>query len=89
MPIATDHNKVIDYWPIIEKMQAEALFDKWYKWANVGEEVTTKVGHFNVFPLDPARPPIDHTGLDWRSVSTAIEAGTKVSKTVRPPDGDP
>jgi hypothetical protein len=67
LPIATDHNVQIDYRPAMEASGIESRFTP-----VVGEEVTTRVGHFNVFPLDAKAAPLDHRGGDWRSVFAAI-----------------
>src|SRR5207244_4646666 len=49
LPIATDHNVQIDYQP-----HAEQLGVRRYFMPVVGNEVTTALGHFNVFPTTPA-----------------------------------
>jgi hypothetical protein len=49
--VATDHNAVTDYRPVIERMSLEGHLH-----SIVGDEVTTEgtmLGHFNVFPLQP------------------------------------
>jgi hypothetical protein len=58
--VASDHNAVTDYAPVIREMG----LGRWVA-SIVGEEVTTKevlYGHFNVFPLRPEAAPIP-----WRS----------------------
>lgn len=55
--VATDHNHNTDYTPTMEKLGAQGLFT-----TVTGNEVTTSIGHFNAFPLDPKRPP-----MDWKS----------------------
>lgn len=51
--VATDHNHVTDYGPTIDALDANPLLS-----ATPGVEVTTRTwGHFNVYPLDPAKPP--------------------------------
>jgi hypothetical protein len=52
--VATDHNHHTDYGPVMEVLGASGAFT-----AITGNEVSTPIGHFNAFPLDPARPPID------------------------------
>jgi hypothetical protein len=49
--VATDHNHNTDYQPTIDEIGAG---DKLA--AVVGNEVSTGIGHFNAFPLDPTRP---------------------------------
>jgi len=70
LPVATDHNLQIDYEPAA---RAAGLRD--YFTPLVGDEVTTRLGHFNVFPLDPQAPPIAHEGGSWAEIFAAIRAG--------------
>lgn len=67
LPIATDHNLQIDYDPAA---RAGGLRNRFTP--VVGNEVTTRFGHFNVFPLDPAAPPVAHDGKDWNEIFGAI-----------------
>jgi hypothetical protein len=48
LAVATDHNHQTDYRPYQQRMGLERHFTP-----VVGNEVTTPVGHFNGFPLDP------------------------------------
>ena len=58
--VATDHNILTDYEPVARRMGLDHTFT-----AVIGDEVTTKEAHFNVFPLDAdARLP-DFRILDW------------------------
>ena len=75
LPIATDHNLQIDIGPAAREAGLRQHFTP-----VVGNELTTRVGHFNVFPLNPAGPVIDHQGRDWDQVFTAI--GTSVPPRV-------
>lgn len=68
LPIATDHNIQIDYRPALEASGVGGFFTP-----VVGNEVTTRVGHFNVFPLDPNGPVIDFQGTSWADVFRAID----------------
>ncbi len=47
LAVATDHNHNIDYRPYQENLGLESYFTP-----VMGNEVTTKVGHFNAFPMD-------------------------------------
>ena len=59
-PIATDHNKQIDYRPTAKQVGVTNYFTP-----VIGNEVTTKHGHFNAFPaLAKGRTP-NHNELDW------------------------
>lgn len=73
-PIATDHNLQVDYDARSRELGLRQFFTPL-----VGSEVTTKVGHFNVFPLQYPSEPIDFKGNDWAAVSAAIgKAGPEV-----------
>src|SRR5205823_953623 len=64
LPIATDHNVQIDYQEWAVKLGVRKYFTP-----VVGNEVTTPVGHFNIFPV-PAKGPLpDHKLKDWRSIA--------------------
>ncbi|MEE2643145.1 MAG: CehA/McbA family metallohydrolase [Planctomycetota bacterium] len=60
LPVATDHNKQIDYRPVSRAMKTSAWFTPL-----IGNEVTTRFGHFNAFPFlaDSGLP--DHRQNDW------------------------
>jgi len=59
-PIATDHNRQIDYQPVAETAGVTEHFTP-----VVGNEVTTKHGHFNVFPAVADGKLPDHNQLEW------------------------
>jgi hypothetical protein len=67
LPIATDHNRQVDY-------QAAALKQgvRQYFTPVVGNEVTTAVGHFNIFPVKVGGPVPDFKGRDWKTVFADI-----------------
>lgn len=67
LPIATDHNKQIDYQPIAESVGVTHHFTP-----VIGNEVTTKHGHFNVFPALANGKTPDHQQLDWSKLFTDI-----------------
>ena len=69
LAIATDHNHNTDYAPT----QRELGLTAWYT-PVVGNEVTTDIGHFNAFPLDPAAPVPPHGGKDVVAVVDGIRA---------------
>ncbi len=76
LPIATDHNKHIDHEPVARRLAVRQHFTP-----VVGNEVTTKVGHFNIFPVEAdARVP-DHTLGDWQAILDDIfrTPGVKVA----------
>lgn len=69
LPIATDHNKQIDYRPIAESVGVTDHFT-----SVIGNEVTTKHGHFNVFPALAHGKTPDHEQLDWAKLFANIYA---------------
>lgn len=76
LPIATDHNVHIDYEPHAAKLSVRKHFTP-----VIGNEVTTAVGHFNVFPIEPQARVPDHRAKDWPTIFDEIFAspGVKVA----------
>ena len=60
LPIATEHNLHADYAPAAKNLGLEKYFT-----IVPGNEVTTRRGHFNVFPVVLAARPADQTIEDW------------------------
>ena len=52
LAVATDHNHHTDYRPTMNELGVTKHLT-----AITGNEVSTPIGHFNAFPLDPAREP--------------------------------
>ncbi|MHC5210288.1 MAG: CehA/McbA family metallohydrolase [Planctomycetota bacterium] len=69
LAVATDHNHNTDYGP----EQRRAGLGRRYT-AITGNEVTTPVGHFNAFPLDPADAPPPHDLHDWVALVDGMRA---------------
>jgi hypothetical protein len=67
LPIATDHNVHIDYEGPAKSAGVRAYFTP-----VMGNEVTTPVGHFNVFPVAPAAQPPNHRQQAWPAVFDEI-----------------
>ena len=67
LPIATDHNVFIDHRPFAK----EAGVDRYFT-PVIGNEVTTKTGHFNVFPVNPGAKLPDHKLTDWDEIADSI-----------------
>jgi hypothetical protein len=67
LPVATDHNKQIDYESVAKATGLRGHFTP-----IIGNEVTTSVGHFNVFPVRPGGPLPDHRVKDWESAFVEI-----------------
>jgi hypothetical protein len=76
LPIATDHNVHIDY-----EAEARRLGVRPHFTPVVGTEVTTSVGHFNVFPIGPAAAIPDFRQKAWPAIFDSIFAtrGVKVA----------
>lgn len=75
LPIATDHNVHIDHNPFAVQMGVRRYFTP-----VIGNEVTTRTAHFNVFPVSPGAPPPDHRSSDWAQTFARIDRveGVKV-----------
>lgn len=74
LAIATDHNHNTDYRPFQRAAGVTPHFT-----AVCGNEVTTEVGHFNGFPLDPADAIPPHRSRDYVEIVRGIRAqGAKV-----------
>lgn len=67
LPVATDHNKHIDYEETARQVGVNAYFTP-----VVGNEVTTPTGHFNVFPTPPGGPVPNHKQREWGLTFEAI-----------------
>lgn len=75
LPIATDHNVHIDHRPFAK----EAGVDRYFT-PVIGNEVTTTIGHFNVFPVKPGAELPNHKLTDWDEIANSINQvdGVKV-----------
>ena len=65
--VITEHNKAIN---ISDSVKAKGL-DKWFT-PITGDELTTPVGHFNVFPCTAGLVP-DHQVKSWKEVRDNID----------------
>jgi hypothetical protein len=70
--VATDHNYHTDYTETVRKL---ALSDRFT--SVVGDEVTTKTGHFNAFPVAPGSSLPDHKLTDWTELMRSIRERTQ------------
>ncbi len=77
LPIATDHNIHIDYGPIARKLRVRKYFTP-----VIGNEVTTKVGHFNVFPIQVGADIPNFRLSDWKSIFESIYASPRVKAVI-------
>ncbi|MEO2017524.1 MAG: CehA/McbA family metallohydrolase [Fuerstiella sp.] len=77
-PIATDHNVHIDYEELARELGVREFFTP-----VIGNEVTTKIGHFNVFPVASAEVPIpNHKADNWKDIFASIYATPDVKVAI-------
>lgn len=83
LAVATDHNHHADFRGPAAKMEVSAHFTP-----VVGNEVTTKVGHFNAFPVAPGGAVPDATLTDWTALIHNIRSltGAKIVTLNHPRD---
>jgi hypothetical protein len=76
LPIATDHNIHIDYAAHAIKAGLGEYFTP-----VMGNEVTTGVGHFNIFPIQANAEPPDYKSKEWSAIFNEIfgTPGVKVA----------
>lgn len=67
LPIITDHNIYVDLKPFALDNKVERYFTP-----VTGNEITTQVGHFNLFPATPGIPVTDHRAENWKTLSGNI-----------------
>lgn len=67
--VATDHNHHANYRPVQKSTGTSAYFT-----AVTGNEVTTKTGHFNAFPINTTSPVPDAKLTDWTQLMKSIRA---------------
>lgn len=83
LPISTDHNHHTNYAPVAASVGVPSWFTP-----VVGNEVTTKRGHFNAFPIAPGAPLVNAAEQDWAKLIPAIRStpGVKVITLNHPRD---
>lgn len=67
LPIATDHNLHADYREAMQRTGTAPFFTP-----VTGNEVTTAVGHFNIFPVPPDGPVADQRLTQWPDLFKSI-----------------
>jgi hypothetical protein len=73
LPVATEHNRQVDYHAAAVRQGVRQYFTP-----VVGNEVTTAVGHFNVFPVPTDGPVPNYKLKDWQALFESIDrAGAK------------
>lgn len=68
LPIITEHNKQISY----AGRQSQLGLGEWYT-VVTGNEVTTKWGHFNIWPVKAGGLVPGYKGKEWKQIFTDIE----------------
>ena len=63
LPIATEHNQHVDYSDAASQMNVRNYFTP-----VIGNEVTTSLGHFNVFPAEKGAAPPETQINDWSTL---------------------
>ncbi|GEO06484.1 hypothetical protein AAE02nite_41480 [Adhaeribacter aerolatus] len=67
LPIITDHNKHIDISQEVKQLGLNKYFTP-----VMGSEVTTPVGHFNIFPVAPDAPMSNYWAKDWNALALTL-----------------
>ncbi|HYI95363.1 MAG TPA: CehA/McbA family metallohydrolase [Bryobacteraceae bacterium] len=76
--IATEHNRVDDYTPAVKRRN----LDRWL-FAVPGNEVTTAMGHFNIFPAISSTRQPDPRQQNWAALMSAIREAEGVQLNVQ------
>ena len=69
LPVITEHNRVIDVTSLTDSMGLASFFTP-----VTGMELTTAVGHFNLFPLSASSPIPRFSQRDWRELDSSVKA---------------
>jgi hypothetical protein len=77
LPILTDHNIHVDI-----TAAAKVTGTRNYFTPVVGDELTTKFGHFNIFQTLTSAPVIDHNVMDWNDVTQKIRDSDKTKAII-------
>ena len=77
LAVATDHNHHADYRPVQKATGTTPFFT-----SVIGNEVTTKTGHFNAFPIAPNSPVPDYKLGDWTKLMASMRGTPGVRSIV-------
>ena len=77
LPVATEHNRLADYTQVARRLGLGGRLTP-----VIGDEVTTRRGHFNAFPFGRDETPPDASLEDWPKLLRAIRAGDESRVTV-------
>lgn len=70
--VITEHNKAVDINATVKNMK----MDKWFTPIR-GDELTTKVGHFNIFPMKDQNV-LSPDGITWKKIAALKKEGKVV-----------
>jgi hypothetical protein len=77
LPVATDHNRHIDYDVVARRLGVRKYFTP-----VIGNEVTTSLGHFNIFPVAADAPVPDFQLKDGNAIIDSIAERTAAKAIV-------
>src|SRR5688572_28359375 len=77
LPIATDHDIAVDFQPAATKANVRRYFTP-----VVGDEVTTRVGHFNIFPVAAGTNEPCNRETNWTTLLDSFRATPGVQVVV-------
>jgi hypothetical protein len=69
--VSTDHNYVLDYAPYMKTLNLQK-----YMSTSIGNEVSTSIGHFNTYPLDPKKEKANYKIKDGKALFNHIREKT-------------
>lgn len=72
LPIATDHNVFVDHRAFVDEVGVAK-----YLTPVIGNEVTTGVGHFDIFPVAAGSDLPDHRLMHWEPLFASIRESTR------------
>ena len=72
LPVITEHNMIADFSIAAKKARVDTFFT-----IVTGDELTTPVGHFNIFPLFLKGTAPDHRVKNWNELSQNLPANDK------------
>ena len=77
LPVSTEHNMLVDFAKPAKSLGVDKYFTP-----VIGCEVTTKAGHFNVFPIQSGSATPDHRLTDWPALMKSIRTTPGVQMAV-------
>lgn len=77
LPVLTDHNVHVDIRPTVAALGMAAYYTP-----VTGNEVTTPVGHFNIFPVPAGASPPEHRVKSWAEVAQNLSSVAEAKAVV-------